>query len=805
MITYYLKLALRNQARNKLFFFVNILGLAIGFATSLLIINYVCFEFNFDKMHSKRDRIYRVESQFFEGNVLTDNWATSSFGYGSAIKSEMSLVEDFVRIGVHNSEQVVAYREKRYRETAIVYVDPSFFKIFDFKLKTGDARDQLVRPNTVVITERVAQQFFGNENPIGKMLTFSSGASFNDCEVTGVMDDFPKNSHVRYNFLISYESLPDWQRNFWYWHEAYTYLLLSPGKDPKEVEAGFPAMTGKYKTAEALRNKKWGVSLVPLQQIHFTPQKQYEKESKGNKTSLVTLIVIALAILISAWINYINLTTIQGMERAREVGIRKVSGAFRVQIISQFLAESAIINLMAVLISAVLIFLAKPLFNQLTGNEADLFILRVPLFWFSAFAVLVVGILISGLYPAIVISRINPSVILKGNFLNTGSGVVMRRVLVVFQFAASLFLICGTFIIYKQVRFMQKQDLGVQIDNTIVLKFPVSRNDLENQVAMFARNLQQQPGIKSVTVSGSVPGAEVASSGSNRLQGDGNEQHRLYEMLTVDDQFAETFDLKLLAGRTFRQGYGNERENILINESALISLGLKNPEEAIGKKVLLEGEAEPVNIIGVLQNWHQRGLSYSYTPIMFINNGRLSWVRPKYIAVKTTQTNPTGVIEQLQTTWKNYFPESTFDYFYLNGYYSDQYKADKKFGQIVSVFTLLAFFISGMGLWALTSFTASRKIKEVGVRKVLGAPAHSIFFLFSNEIFVLLMVALLIASPLSVVVMKNWLMNYAFRTNIDFWIYFSGGTLTLLIALITVSWQSWKAATRNPVEALRYE
>jgi len=800
MITYYLKLALRNQAKNKLFFFVNILGLAIGFAASVLIINYVCFEFSFDKIHSKRDRIYRVESQFFEGNVLTDNWATSSFGYGSAIKSEMSSVEDFVRIGVHNTEQVVAYREKRYRETAIVYVDPSFFKVFDFKLKIGDARDLLVRPNTVVITERVAKQFFGNENPVGKMLTFSSGSSFQDYEVTGVMDDFPKNSHIRYNFLISYETLPNWQRNYWYWHEAYTYLLLSPGKDAKEVEAAFPAMAGKYKTEEALRNKKWGVSLVPLQQIHLNPQKQYEKESKGNKTSLVTLIVIALAILLSAWINYINLTTIQGMERAREVGIRKVSGAFRVQIISQFLAESAIINLVAVVISVALIFLAKPLFNQLTGNEADLFILRVPLFWISAFAVVVVGIIISGLYPALVISRVNPSVILKGNFLNTGSGVAMRRVLVVFQFAASLFLICGTFIIYKQVRFMQKQDLGVQIDNTIVLKFPVSRNDLENQVTMFARNLEQQSGIKSVTVSGSVPGAEVASSLSNRLQGDGNEQHRLYEMLTVDDRFAEAFDLKLLAGRTFKQGYGNERENILVNESALVSLGLKNPE-----KILLEGETKPVNIIGVLQNWHQRGLSYSYTPIMFIYNGRLSFVRPKYIAVKTTQTSTASVLEQLQTTWKNYFPESTFDYFYLNGYYGDQYKADKRFGLIVSVFTLLAFFISGMGLWALTSFTASRKIKEVGVRKVLGAPTHTIFFLFSKEIFMLIMIALLIASPLSVIVMKNWLLNYAFRTNIDFWIYFSGGALTLLIAMLTVSWQSWKAATRNPVEALRYE
>ncbi len=805
MFKHYLKMAFRNQAKNKLFSVINLLGLSIGLAVSVLIINYVSYEFSFDKFHSKNDRIYRVESKFYEGDRLTDDWATSSFGYGSAISTEMTGVEDFVRIGVQSSEQTVSYHEKRSREEGIAFAGNSFFNIFDFKLKEGAANDQLVRPNTVVITENVAQRFFKDENPIGKLLTFATGTTFYDCEVTGILDDFPENSHIRFNYIISYETLPDWMKEFWYLHEAYTYLLLAPGKNPKDIENQFPAMAEKYKTSEALKEKTWAVSLVPLKNIHLNPQKQYEKEVKGNRSSLITLLIIAFVILLTAWINYVNLTTARSMERAKDVGIRKVSGAFRYQLIRQYMMESWMVNLAATLLAVLLLFALKPAFNHLIGINLGLVLLKETKFWLTAIAVLLLGIAASGFYPAFIMTRVKPSIILKGSYFNSGAAGTTRRILVVFQFAASLFLICGTFIVYQQVRFMQKQPLGVNIDQTVVVKYPVSRDDLNQKVQLFAKNLEQKSFVKTASLTGSVPGMEVAYFASNRLKGNTTGQNRLYEMFTVDDHFIETFDFELAAGRSFEKGFGNERENLLLNEAALAPLGFSKPDEAIGKQVLLEGEAEPVNIIGVVKNWHQRGLSDAYTPIMFILNGSISWVPARFIAIKTSTPDYEAAVNSIREEWNNYFPEASFDYFFLDQYFNNQYKNDRRFGKIVGIFTALAFFISILGLWALAAFTASKKVKEVGVRKVLGAQIKSIIYLFSKEIIVLILISLIIATPVSIWVMKNWLNNYAFHTGVSLRIYILGGIVTLSIAILTVSWQSWKAATRNPVEALRYE
>lgn len=805
MFRHNLTLALRNQLKNKVFSIINVLGLAIGISVSILIINYVSFEFSYDNMHTKRDRIYRVESRFYEGNILTDDWATSTFGYGSAISREMTGVENFVRVGVQNSEQTVSYKEIRSRENGIAYTGPSFFSVFDFKLKAGAINDQLVRPNTVVITEDVALRFFKDENPIGKVLTFATGTTFYNCEVTGILKNFPKNSHIRFNYLISYATLPVWMKDFWYLHEAYTYLLLVPGKNPKEIESQFPAMAEKYKTMNALKNKTWAVNLVLLKDIHLNPQKQYEREIKGNKKSLITLIFIAVVILLTAWINYINLTTARSMERAKDIGIRKVSGAFRRQLIGQFLLESWIVNLFSIFLAIVLILLLKPVFNQVISENIDLVILKLPLFWISTVLILIAGILLSGFYPAFIMSSVKPVSILKGNYYNFGLAGTTRRILVIFQFAASLFLICGMFIVYKQLKFMQQQDLGVNINQTIVLKFPVSRQDLNQRVTMLAENLKQEPGISSVTIAGAVPGMEVAFFASNSLQGSSQDKQRLYEMLAVDEDYINTFNLSLLAGRSFQKGFGNERGSLIVNESAMRYLGLNNPETAIGNKVMLEGEREPVTIIGVLKNWHQRGLGNAYTPVMLLKNGRISWVPPRFIAIKTTDNKYDKTLEMIHKQWSTYFPDSSFDYFFLDSYFDSQYKSDRLFGKIVSIFTGLAFFISVLGLWGLASFTASKKVKDVGIRKIFGARIENIVYQFSKEIVILILIALLIATPVSILIMKNWLLNFAFRISIPYWIYVAGGIITLSIAMITVSLQSWKTATRNPVEALRYE
>ncbi len=804
MIRHYITIAFRNQLKNKLFSIINIFGLAIGISVAFLLINYVSKEYSYDKMHSKYERIYRVESRFYEGDILTDDWATSSFGYGKAIKKEISGIENMVRIGVQNTEQTVSYQNKKSRETGIAYASSSFFTIFDFQMISGNINDQLIRPNTVIITDDIAKRLFKDENPIGKILTFASGSNFFDCEVTGVIENFPKNSHIRFNYLISYQTLPEWMKETWYLHEAYTYLLLEPGINPHKIKKQFPQMAEKYKTHEALRNKTWAVSLVPLKEIHLKPQKQYERESKGNRNTLVTLIIIAFVILLTAWINYINLTTAKSIERAKEIGIRKVSGAFQSQLIKQYLSEAVFMNLLAAILAIVLIIMLHPLFNMLIGENVSLYILHDKYFWILCIFTFILGVLASGLYPAFILTRIKPSTILKGNYTKSGSAGRMRQILVVFQFAASIFLICGSFIVYKQIHFMETQDLGVDINKTIVLKYPVSRNKLKENVIQFSKEIERKPLIQKASVTGSVPGMEVACFASNRLQSNPT-QNRLYEMLTVDDRFIDAFGFHLLAGRGFKESFGNDHESILINESAMHTLGLNSPEEALNQKVLLESLSEPVTIIGVVQNWHQRDPGNNYTPIMFLYNGSIGWVNPRFIAIKTNSNNYADIIASIKTDWESYFPDANFDYFFLDQFFDIQYKTYRQFGRIVGIFTGLALFIAILGLWALAAYSLSQKVKEVGVRKVLGAQTLSIIYQFSKEIVSLILIALVIAVPLSWIFMRHWLMNYAFHINISGWIYALGGITTMGIAILTVTWQSWKAATRNPVEALRYE
>lgn len=806
MIRNYFKTAWRNLFKHKVFSAVNILGLATGIAVTFLIMNYTSHEFSYDNFHHNKERIYRVESRFYEGKTLTDDWATSSFGYGSAMKKEIPGIEAVARISIHDAEQVVRYGDIKIRENSIAYTEPSFFKLFDFVLLEGDKNTALTKANSVVITQSAARQFFGNENPMGKILRFAKEEKFVDCAVTGVMQDFPANSHIHFNYLVAWEGLPAWIKDFWYMHEVYTYVLLKPGVTPAFVENAFPALAEKYKTADALRDKKWAVTLVPLTAIHLNPQKGYEMEIKGNKTSLITLAVIAFIILISAWINYINLTTARSLERSKETGIRKVAGATKYQLIGQFLVESLIVNIAAFVLAAIIIFLSHSFFDNLTGKDISIgFLFRFPCFWIILFTVLLAGIFLSAFYPAFVLSSIKPALILKGKYSNSVKGSNLQKGLVVFQFAAALFLMTGMFIVQKQMRFMQQQDLGVNINQTVVIKYPVSTANLKVTVAQFAEKLKTLPGIQTVTVAGSVPGMQVAKFASNSVAGGAVATARLYEMLTVDYDYINMFGLQMAAGRSFKKNFGDDTSSLLVNEAALPQLGFNNAADAIGKKIMLEGQKEPTTIIGVVKNWHQRGLDNVYTPIMFILNGKIGWVPAQYIAAKVTGSQLVSSVDLIKTEWKNYFPESSFDSFFLDSFFNEQYKADARFSSVIKFFTALAFFITILGLWALSAYTASKKIKEIGIRKVFGAGNHHILFLFSKGIIGIVAIAFTIAAPLSYILMRQWLNNFAFRTGISWWIYFFAALVALLIVFITVLWQSILVSVQNPVKSLRTE
>lgn len=482
----------RNLMKRKGFSFINIFGLAVGMASALLIFTYVAFEFSFDKMHSKSERIYRVQSTFHEGEVLTDDWATSSFGYGSAMQENLAGIEDYTRVGcIIQPEQLVKYGELCLRENGIAYADPGFFRLFDFELLKGDRASCLSMPCQVVITERIARKYFRDEDPVGKILIFNSNMGKVSCEVTGIMKEMPSNSHIHYNFLLSYATLPKWVQEYWYKHEAYTYVLLDSPERKEEIERAFPQLAEKYKTEEALKNKTWGVRLEPLEKIHLNPQLGYEAELKGNHSAIIALIFGAIAILIIAWINYINLTVARSMERAKEVGVRRVVGAFPKQLVGQFLFEAFVMNLIAFIIALGLIELLLPSFNQLVGRTITFSVWFTEYWGGGVLLLFIVGIYISGYYPARALLRKKPIVLLKGKFKNSRSGENTRKILVIVQYTASMILLCSTLIVFTQLSYMRRQSLGVKTDQILVIKFPGPTEGMKTKMESMRESYQE--------------------------------------------------------------------------------------------------------------------------------------------------------------------------------------------------------------------------------------------------------------------------------------------------------------------------
>ncbi len=765
---------------------------------------YVSFELSFDKFHSNIDQIYRVESNFYEGDVLTDQWATSSFGYGKAMKDNIPGIKNFARVALDQTEQVVGYKDEFFRENTITYADPEYFTMFDFNLIEGDRSSMLKSPNTVVVTKSAAEKLFHDRSAIGEVISFSTSRAKRECEITAVIEDLPENSHIKFDYFISFNSLPEWKNNFWYLHEVYTYVLLEKNQSPKGIETAFPALAEKFKTHEALKSKTWGISLVPLTDIHLSPWKQYEREVKGNKTSLYSLLAVAAIILIIAWGNYINISIARSYERTKEIAIRKFNGAGRKMLFQQFILESAVVNVLALILSFGLVIVALPYFRLFTDSQLTLSLLDEKLFWVTCLSVFIFGAFTSGFYPAVVLSSFKPINSIKGHVTSHKHTFSPAKVLMVIQFAMSLFLITGTVIVYRQIQFMQNQSLGVNVNEKVVLKFPAATENFEERVRSFSEDLKSRHEVKNVTLSGSVPGMEVAKFLSNKLRsGRSSDQNRLYEMLTVDFDYLNTYQIPMIAGRKFDKKFGNESDKLIVNESSLELLEIADPEEAIGKEVMLEGQPEPFKIIGVTKNWHQKSLSNDYTPIMFIMNSAISWIRPAYITVDFKGNSFKELVSGLEQDWGKYFENSSFDYFYADDFFDRQYKSEESHGAILTLFTILALFVSCLGLFALTSHAADRRVKEIGIRKVLGASIGSIIMIFSKETVYLIVIAIIIAVPVSLFTMDNWLNDYPFRTKIEWYIYGLSIVVLTVISMATVIGQSLKAARSNPIDALK--
>jgi putative ABC transport system permease protein len=796
----------RNLVKNKSYTFINIIGLALGIAAFVLISAYVHFEKSYDHMNADAGNIYRVESQFYKNDELTDDWATSTNGYAPAMKANFPEIASFTRINWNNSERVVRYNNIKFREEHVCFADSNFFQFFSYKLIKGDAATILKNVNAIAISESAAQKYFGHADPMGKFLEVTTLGDTFHCMVTGVFADVPPNTTMKFNFLISWANTPLWLKNFWYEHESYTFVKLKPNTNIPALEAKFPPLAERYKTGPAMKDSKWAIRLIPLTEIHLNPAKPNEIEVKGNANAVSFLNIIAFVILIIACVNYINLATTKAADRAREIGIRKVSGAKAGQVLAQFLIESGIINIAALLIAVMLIRVSVYFLPSFTGKgAAQSLLFDLPLF-LQITAAFLIGMVLSGLYPALVLAGVNPAVVLKGRYTFSKSGVLLRKGMVAFQFTASLLLIAGTIAIYRQLHYMNNAGTGVNINQTIVMKAPVKTSGYDAKIRSFVAVLKNIPGVKSVTGSGGVPGNEVGEASADRRYGASKADERLFETLRVDFDFIKAYGLTVIAGRAFDASRPSDSTGIVLNEAAVKQFGFVSPQDAIGKKVWIESlDKKPNEVIGVIRNYHQQSLQLKYTAVVLLMDPKLGWVPTRYYSVKTSTAQTHQLIDKIKNTWNQYFPESSFDFFFLDDFYSRQYSQETQFGSTFMLFSSLAIVIACMGLFGLTAYNTSRRTKEIGVRKVLGASVQNIMSILTWDSIKLILICSVIAIPVAYLLITQWLNHYAFKVELTVWQFLVPVLVLILITLATISYLTFKAALTKPAVTLKDE
>lgn len=672
------------------------------------------------------------------------------------------------------------------------------------RLLQGVDSTALKEPFKIALSQSLAKKYFGNENPMGKILRNNGKTEY---EVTGVFEDLPANSHMKVSALFSYASFetmlndPEGMKS-WHWDGHFTYILLDEKADAKAFEKKLFTFATEHE-AEELKNTAAGMvfHLQPLTDIHLDSHFMYEFKPNGDRQAVYFLSIVAVLILIIAWINYINLSTAKSIERAREVGVRKVMGSYRSQLVQQFLFEAVLLNTLAVALAILLVILLTPAFSDHTGRELGYVLFKQNMFWVWMGVLIFGGALLSGLYPAFVLSGYRPVEVLKGRFKNSGKGVVFRKGMVVIQFIASITLIIGTFTVYRQISYMQEQSLGVNISQTLVLQSPnVVDSTYEQKFRVFKQEILQYPEVTAVSASTSVPGRQPDwNAGGIRRLSQRDDESNQYRVIMMDHDFTPAFGLEVLSGRAFSGELSNENKNVMVNEAATRLMGFTKTEDAINDEILFWGDT--FKIIGVLKNYHQESLKKAYDPLIFRYNespgGNYS------IKFKTTDVQQS--MAKFEEHWKALFPGNPFIHFFLDDYYNQQYEADQQFGKVFGIFSALAIFIACLGLFGLSSLTAIQRTKEIGVRKVMGASNSSILTLMSKDYLVLLCLAIFMAIPFTWWIMQGWLSDFAYRIPLSWWIFAMPSLAVVMIALITVSVHTLKAARANPAKSLRYE
>jgi putative ABC transport system permease protein len=804
MIANYFKTAYRHLVKTKSYSLINIFGLMIGMTACLLILHYVHYERSYDAFHKNSDRIYRLRYERTSEAGTSTRFASCCPPAGAIIRERYPEVEKLARLFKYNAS--VSFGDIKFYEDRIFFAAPEFVEIFDFKFTSGDPRRDLAQPNNAFLSESIARKYFGDRDPVGETITLDQKT---DYRVVGLFEDIPQNSHVKLDILLPLENLismyGDEYMLAWGHTGLYTYLLLKAGADAQAFEAKLPALVNEQ-WGEVLRDYNMSVQLKmqPLKAIHLTSHFMQEFESNGNKEAVRYLFVIALFIIVIAWVNYINLSTARSMHRAKEVGLRKVVGATRRHLIIQFFFETLIINLIALALTFILLKMVLPAFHHLVGIAPEHGLWAESWFWQWAAILYVGGVLLSGFYPVLAITAFKITSVIHGGFASSRHGIYLRKALVVFQFAMATVLLISTFTIYRQLAYMHNQDVGFDMEQVLVIKSPrVRPASVEDSFNNFKETLLKLPGVHKVCHVTEVPGRQIIwDAGAIKRAGEDDSKSKNYQIVGIDYGFMDVFDVKLISGRNFSKEFPADDKSLILNETAVQWMGFEDKKNVVGQQVDYWGEI--FTIVGVMKDFHQQSLKEAYEPHIYrlMPTGR--GVRGQF-AVKLDARNTGDTIDKIRSTYTGFFPGNPFDYFFLDEYYDQQYKAEVLFGRVFQLFSTLSVLITALGLFGLASFHVVQRTREIGIRKVLGASISGIVMLLSKEYVKWILLSTLIAWPVGWYAMHKWLQNFAFHTNPGVIAFAISLALTLGVALLTVAFQVIRAAMANPVEALRYE
>lgn len=803
MIRNYFKIAWRNLVRNKTFSFINVFGLTVGLTCFLLIAAFVYDELSYDRYAKESDNMYRVALHLDQNGGTTD-FPLVDAAVGRGIKENFPEVKSFTRYA-GRGQWYFQYNTRKFKEEKVAFLDSNFLSTFSIPLTEGNQLTAMQEPNSIILSKETAVKYFDKEPALGKLLT----AFDKTYKVTGVFDQLPGNSHFHFNMAMSMASMGS-RNETWSNVSHYTYITLQPGADPKKLEAKFPQLVAKYVVPEIQQDM--GVSLAeaqksvntfrfflqPLADIHLHSNTPMELEAAGDINYLYIFGALALFIMLLACVNFTNLSTASAARRAREVGIRKVMGSFKSQLILQFLAESILLSILALAFALIAVYLLLPAFNHLSGKQISIAFFFQASILASAFGVSLLTGVLAGLYPSLVLSSFAPIKVLKGRLASQPRGHLLRSGLVVFQFVISTALIISTLIVYRQLNFMQNQKLGYNKEQVLIIQDTDA--GLGSNEAAFKQKLLQDPRVVNATLSWSVPA-------SNQMNGtqiyvkpekEGDPRQEIQSSIfRIDYDYIPTLGMKMIAGRNFSPDHPSDSSGVLVNQTAVKDLGIKgNP---IGRTILRSGRGE-FTIVGVVEDFHTTTARQKIAPLMMLmdrNNGSL------LVKIKTTDMK--DFVASTKTAWESFSPSTPFSYSFLDEKFAALYVAEEKSGQLFTVFAIVSILIACMGLFGLVAFTVEQRTREIGIRKVMGASIQQVLMLVSKEFLYLVGIALVVAIPASWWVMTQWLEDFAYRTTINAGVFVLAGFIALAIAAVTISFQAIKAALMNPVKSLRSE